>query len=287
LNFLAVWKIIRPKLEALLEEHRLAEARQVIRFQRDQREREFEPFWDEFVVSRSWNAAQPWALPRFVDACELPSINEMLAEDESKIPVTAERWRLVVEYVSDDLKGFANQVRRDVARLLKIAESETSSIEADIAIAEDEDPAIFERASSLLSCGVTGCQNLLTFPAILQEEHVTPYRYFNFPDRKWSDLLSRLQHEPQVFRSVSHVLKILGLPEDTALAAFDEFVDGKLVCSCGNPKFQKPVGFRSLVSPRFFANTACAVFQPYISRFATLLMKIKPMNFKFAHEGKF
>jgi len=93
----AVWKILRPKLETILQEHALAQAQDVIRIRRDQREAEFEPFWDEFVVSRSWDLTPPWALPRFVDACELPAIDRMLAEDESKIPVTAERWKMAID----------------------------------------------------------------------------------------------------------------------------------------------------------------------------------------------
>jgi hypothetical protein len=248
-TFGLVWKILRPKLEALLEEHKRARAETVIRIRRDQREQEFEPFWDEFVVSRSWGS-QPWSLPRFVDACELPSINRMLAEDESRVPVTAERWQAVVGSVPDDLNRFADQVMRDIIKLLKIATSDTNTIKAEAAAEEaheDMDPSIFKKASSLLSCGVTGCQNLHTFPEILEEEHVTPYRYLDFPDRKWSDLLSRLKHEPEVFRCASLILKTLEWPEDTHLAALDE-CNIKLICLCGNPKFQQPMDFRSLVS---------------------------------------
>jgi hypothetical protein len=178
----------------------------------------------------------------------------MLAEDESAIQVTAERWQAVVGSVPDNLNEFANQVTRDVVRLLKVVNSDTNSADVDTAIVDDTphvaDPSIFERASSLLSCGVSGCKNLLTFPAILQEEHVTPYHNFDFHDRKWSDLLSRLKHEPEVFRTVSVVLKTLELPDDTCLTAFDAF-DRKFMCLCGNPQYQKPMDFQSLVSPDF------------------------------------
>jgi hypothetical protein len=242
-----VWKILRPKLETLLKEHKAAQAQAVIRIRRDQREWELQPFWDDFVVSYSWDAAPPWALPRFVDACELPAINKMLSEDESKIPVTVERWREVVDSVPEDLAEFANQVKRDVIRLLTVSDLKIDSIDADAS--KDADPNIFDRASSLISCGVAGCQNLLTFPAILQEDHVTPYHNHNFQDRKWPDLLSRLRHEPEVSRAVSLVLQTLGLSNDTPLVAFDGF-DRKLVCLCGNPKFRQPVDFRSLVSKK-------------------------------------
>ena len=242
-----VWKILRPKLETLLEQHKFAQAQKVIRIRRNEREWEFEPFWDEFVISRSWDATQPWTLPRFVDACELPAINKMLAEDESRIPVTAERWQAVVHSVPGELTEFANRVMCDVVKLLDASDlidgTDTNTIDA----CEDPDPSIFERATSLISCGVADCHNLFTFPAILQEEHVTPYRYFNFCDRKWADLLSRLQHEPEVFRVASFVLKTLGLPNDTPLVAFDGF-ERKLLCLCGNPKFRGPLDFRSLVS---------------------------------------
>jgi hypothetical protein len=245
-TFTIVWKILRPKLEALLNERKLAEAQEAIRCRRAQREREFEPFWDGFVISRSWNTAQPWALPRFVDACELPAINSMLTEDDSKIPVTAERWRLAIMSVPDDLERFASQVMHDVIRLLKTTELRTKDAAAIVDETIGEDPSIFERATSLLSCGTPNCHNLLTFPAILQEEHVTPYRYFNFNDRKWPDLFARLQHEPEVLRSALLVLKTLRLPTDTLISLFNEF-DMKFVCLCGNPKFQRPMDFQSLV----------------------------------------
>jgi hypothetical protein len=171
----------------------------------------------------------------------------MLAEDESDVQVTAERWLAVVASVPDEMKKFADRVMHDVVRLLKVVNSETDPTTFNN---EDMDPSIFEWASSLLSCGSSGCKNLLTFPEILQEEHVTPYQNFNFRDRKWPDLLSRLRHEPEVFRTVSLVLKILELPEDTPLAPFDAW-DRKFICLCGNPRFRGSMDFRSLVSLAF------------------------------------
>jgi hypothetical protein len=241
--FAVVWNIIHPKLVAILEGHK----QMTILSRRDQREREFEPLWDEFVISHSWDVEKSWAKPTFVDACELPVINKMLAEDEWTIQVTAERWQAVVRSMPDELIKFADQIMRDVVKLLKAVNSETNSPN-DIATAvdnEEVDPSIFGWASSLLSCGVSGCKNLLTFPEILQEEHLTPC-----PNLKWSDLFSSLRHEPEVFRTVSLVLKTLELPDDTPLVAFDAF-DRKLICMCDNPKFRGPVDFRSLVSLEF------------------------------------
>jgi hypothetical protein len=214
----------------------------------------------------------------------------MLAEDESRIPVTAERWQAVVGSVPNDLNRFANQVMRDIVKLLKAAASETNTVKTEAATAEDAhqdmDPNIFGRASSLLSCGVTGCQNLYNFPAILEEEHVTPYRSFEFDDRKWSDLLSRLKHEPEVFRCASLVLKTLGWPEDTHLAAFDE-CNMKLICLCGNPKFRQPMDFRSLVSLGLQTiNMSFLSVDNMVLRSAMLPMKIKLTNLKCERGGE-
>jgi len=279
----AVWKILRPKLETILQEHALAQAQNVIRIRRDQREAEFEPFWDEFVVSRSWDLTPPWALPRFVDACELPAIDRMLAEDESKIPVTAERWQMAIDSVPDDLTEFANQVMRDVLTLLHTVNVKIDDT-ATVGTYEEADPlSIFERASSLISCGAVGCQNLLTFPAILQEEHVTPYRHFSFHDRKWADLLSRLRYEPEVLRAASHVLKALGLPNNTQLAALDG-IGRRLLCLCGNPQFRRPLDFRSLVS--CILECLVPLLDSILLRSVILLMKSKLLNHKSKQGGK-
>jgi hypothetical protein len=241
-TFATVWKTIQPKLVGLLEDHRDDKNQTIIRSRREQREYEFEPFWDKFVLTYKWDNERPWALPRFVDACDLPVINKMLAEDESSIQVTEERWLAVIASVPDEIKKFADRVMHDVIRLLKV-NSETNTTFNN----EDMDPSIFGLASSLLSCGSSDCANLLTFPDILQEEHVTPYTNFGFRDRKWPDLFSRLRHEPEVFRTVSLVLKTLGLSDDTPLALIDGW-DRKFICLCGNPGFQGSMNFQSLVS---------------------------------------
>lgn len=246
----AVWKVIQPKLVGLLEDHRRAENQKFIRTRRARRECEFEPFWDKFVLSYSWDSEKPWALPRFVDACDLPVIDKMLAEDESSIQVTAERWLAVVASVPDEIKKFADRVTHDMVRLLNAVNSETNKYGPTTFNNEEVDLTIFERATSLLSCGRSDCKNLLTFPEILQEEHVTPYQNFNFQDRKWPDLLSRLRHSPEVFRTVSLVLKTLELPDDTPLALFDAW-DRKFICLCGNPQFRSYMDFKSLVSLTF------------------------------------
>lgn len=160
--------------------------------------------------------------------------------------MTAERWLAVVASVPDGMKKFADGVMHDVVRLLKVVNSGTNKYATITLNNEDMDPSIFEWASSLLSCGSSGCKNLFTFPEILQEEHVTPYQNFNFQDRKWPDLLSRLQHEPEVFRTVSLVLKTLELPDDTPLALFDAW-DRKFICLCGNPQFRSSMDFTLLV----------------------------------------
>jgi len=241
-----IWKVIQPKLVGILEDYRRAENQIIIRTRRDQREREFEPFWDEFVLSYSWDSEKLWALPRFVDACDLPVIDKMLAEDESSIQVTAQRWLAVVASVPDEMKTFADRVMHDVVRLLKGINSETNKYDPTTFDNEEMGPGIFKWASSLLSCGSSGCKNLFTFPEILQEEHVTPYQNFNFQDRKWPDLLSRLRHEPEVFSTVSLVLKNLGLPDDTPLALFDAW-GRKFICLCGNPQFLSFMDFQSLI----------------------------------------
>jgi hypothetical protein len=248
--FVLVWKVIQPKLVGLIEDLKRTENQQIIRERRDLREYELQPFWDEFVLSHPWDDEKPWALPRFVDVCDLPVIDKMLAEDESRIQVTAERWGAVVALVPDEVKKFADRVMHDVVGLLRVANSETNSRQYGSTADdnEDMDPSIFERASSLLSCGISGCKNLFPFPEILQEEHVTPY--FNYLGRKWPDLLSRLRHEPEVFRTVSLVLKTLELPDDTPLAPFDAW-DRKFRCLCGNPKLERFMDFRSLVSFAF------------------------------------
>jgi hypothetical protein len=174
----------------------------------------------------------------------------MLAEDESSIQVTAQRWLAVVASVPDEMKTFADRVMHDVVRLLKGINSETNKYDPTTFDNEEMGPGIFKWASSLLSCGSSGCKNLFTFPEILQEEHVTPYQNFNFQDRKWPDLLSRLRHEPEVFSTVSLVLKNLGLPDDTPLALFDAW-GRKFICLCGNPQFLSFMDFQSLASLAF------------------------------------
>jgi hypothetical protein len=174
----------------------------------------------------------------------------MLAENESKIRVTEKRWQTRIQSVPDELNEFAIQALRDVVRLLKVTDLKPDGSQSNSPAIDDTDeclyPGILERASSLLSCDVTGCQELLAFPVILRHDHVTPAISFLAQYQRWSVSLSRLRHEPEVCRVALWVLEFLGLSDDTPLAALNEF-DGRLVCLCGNPKFQKPMSFQSLV----------------------------------------
>jgi hypothetical protein len=139
-EYLLVWKIIRPKFEAILEKHRFDAAQMIIKLQHKERVREFRPFWNYFVDARPWNAEQPWAFPQFADACQLPAIDEILSENELKIPVTVERWSIVVESVPDELNEFTIQVLRDVITLLEVPDLDSNHQVDD---ADDMDLCIF------------------------------------------------------------------------------------------------------------------------------------------------
>jgi len=216
---------------------------QIVRDRRNQREHEFQPLWSKFVDAWSGDTSKFWVFPRFSDACELPTIDRMLAEDDSKIPVTDERWQAVIESVPDELDEFAISTVRDVARLLTFANKDDSS-ESKLPSPNtpgDFDPAIIWMPSSLFRYDSWSSDRhaLFSFPEIVEAQDCGP-------SLKWSIILSRIRYDPEVLPIVNLVLENLGLPTNISHDALTK-LDGQLICLCGNPKFREPMNFPSLI----------------------------------------
>jgi len=172
-------------------------------------------------------------MPRHSDVYDLPAIAAMLYEDHATIPVTEERWLAVVDSVDSQVKMWQAEVRHDLLLLLKSAKNLpphwflTPALKPQaVDVTGDEvDFSVIDKASSLFRCGTYGCKDLFGHAAIFDHRH--------FHNRKWVDILSRLQCEAGTELVVAAVLKNLNLPEDTSLAAMEQ-LNGRLICLCGH-----------------------------------------------------
>lgn len=232
-----VWKIIRPKIEAILEANKAAELKTARQTRLRQRRDELVYIWTKFVEGMP-DTQERWLMPNFTDACSLPTVADILMEDDT--PLTEERFIARVDPILSDVGHFQRTVKRDLVKLLtpKNNSPNTTSPTADN-VEGDVDLTVLDNASSLFYCPIWSCKRLFGFPAIFGHSHVR-----NIP---WEVLKHQIKHAGEVGPIVLQVLKIFGLAKDTYL----DDLDGRCVCLCGHPMFRAPMDFISLVRPTF------------------------------------
>ncbi|KIM71320.1 hypothetical protein PILCRDRAFT_757017 [Piloderma croceum F 1598] len=239
-----IWKIIRPKLEAILEASKAAELKMARQARLLQRRSELIPIWSKFVGGMP-DTQERWLMPNLVDAGSLPTIADMLMEDDT--PLTEERFFARVDPILSDVGHFQRTVKRDLVKLLtpKKNPPKTTSRTADN-VEGDVDLTVLDNASSLFYCPTWNCGQLFGFPAIFAHSHVKG------ASLAWDALKHLIKHAGEAGSIVLQVLKIFGLAKDTHSASLNE-LDGRCVCLCGHPKFRAPMDFIPLVRPDLYS----------------------------------
>lgn len=234
----SVWKIIQPKLEALIEEEKAKKLERARKNRIIDRASEFKPFWDSLIPDII-NAYEN-VIPTFSDAQELPAIAELLAEDNAHTPVTEKRFLARKDAILADIPGYQTRVKRE---LVKYGVPSLTAPTTQIAD-EDLDLSILNHASTLFRCpGSWTCKMLLPYPDIFSHEHIALGVVGTFV----SSSLSRLRPTNKVKPMAIQVLKALGLPEDTPASVVSE-LNGRFICRCGHPNHREPMDFGALVS---------------------------------------
>jgi hypothetical protein len=206
----------------------------------DERKNELLPIWHELVTGLP-DAQEQCLMPNFIDACELPTVADMLVDDHVHIPVTEERFLAKLDSILSDVAEFRRKVKIDLVKLLMPATHPLVTTDSTVDdVEQDVDFTILDNVSSLFRCPAWNCRTLIGFPAIFAHEHVKEY------NTRWPILRDRMRPDKDVGPTVLEVLKILGIHDGTPVAALED-LDGRFVCMCGHPKFQAPMTFGSLV----------------------------------------
>jgi len=237
LSISAVWKIIRPKLEALIEE----EKERRLKLARDQRlavrQAEFKPLWESLVADVRSTLNRNF-IPPFSDACQLATVAEMLAEDDACTSVTEERILIRKDAIMINISEYQTKIKRE---LLKSSVSQPLFSTA-VAVGEDEevDLSILDRAATLFRCGLWSCKTLLPYPDIFEHDHIKELKTIT------PSALGRMRPETTVKLMAILLLKTLGLPEDAPATALVD-PNMRLKCLCGHPNYRKPTDFGTMV----------------------------------------
>jgi hypothetical protein len=238
-----IWKVIKPKLEALIKEEKESKLEIARKHRLGIRAIEFKPFWESLIPEIS-DAKEIDVIPTFSDARELPAVAELLADDDANTIVTEERFLAKKDAILADIPGYQTRIKRELIKVISVPVIITST-QDPIAQSSDEEPdfSILTHASTLFRCpGSWSCKVLLPYPDIFFHDHVAP-QLGTFV----SYSLSRLRPIPAVKPMAIQILKALDLAEDTPASALND-LNGRFVCLCGHPNFLKPMDFGSLVN---------------------------------------
>jgi len=229
-----VWKVIFPKLEALLEEQKVMVMAVARQDRKIQRKIEFSLIWDELVDAMP-DAKERCLMPNINDAWVLSTVANMLAEDDAQIPVTKERFLGRLDSVLSDVAGFQSKVKLDLVKLLPTVDA----LKTANPIPGGPNLTILSDVTSLFCCP-WGCRALIGFPAILAHEHIKDIT------AEWPSVRNRLKPPTEMGPTVLQALEVFGISKDIPVTALQD-LDGRCVCLCGHPKFRAPMDFGFLV----------------------------------------
>lgn len=237
--FWTVWKVIRPKLEASIEEEKKRRLKEKREERLVIRRSEFRPFWGAFATKMPSGLEKP--LPTFSDACNLPTVVGMLADNDAYTTVTEERFLSREDAIISDIAEYQTNIKRELVKLLV----ERRMIDVDTqdgSNTEEVNLSVLDRATTLFKCcRIFDCRTLLPYPDIFEHAHVKELTTFS--GRIWNLQPAGLD----IKSTIVVLLKALGLPEYAPATAIDD-LNGRLVCLCGHPRYRKPMDFGALVS---------------------------------------
>ncbi|KLO06466.1 hypothetical protein SCHPADRAFT_946061 [Schizopora paradoxa] len=220
-----VWENIRPQLEEIIKLRRAHAGANFLAKRRNARQLEFSR---RFVASQPQVREIPFGkLYMRGDLQEEPFVEEILDENDAKIPLDDERWNRIFERIPELIlnhkKVIEDHCMDKIRKALK--ESKTMSRPSDVSDngqhpgdpIEDMDhiPSCLLSATSLFKFG--GYQ-LEDYTEILHRRSLSPRRLWTMGGEAWSVDGADVASSGNVVSMASFLLKQLGLPEDTSMA---------------------------------------------------------------------
>lgn len=208
---------------------------------------EFRPFYDAFVQDVLSDTDRIYA-PNWHDACSLPSVVELITENNATTSVTQERVSHIIQHLVVEIREAASRIKHDlVEMLLRDMSDRDPSCPAQPLTEEalTTYSALFVCHRCLLTIGVSA-SNIC---AHWRNAHPTLKWNDEWPIDEFSVNRSR-KHREQLSQELPWVsalryghlhtrtaLAALGVPEDTSLAQLDSWVqEGRLICTCAHPR---------------------------------------------------
>ncbi|KAJ8454411.1 hypothetical protein ONZ51_g13036 [Trametes cubensis] len=249
-----IWKVSRPKLEALIKQQREDDRRAEFEARLRERYAEFRPIYEEFIHVALPDHIRDFA-PNWADACRLPCIVELASSDGAFPRINGARVATITTRLTAEVHEAVCQIKRDLVEMLHREYHQThrdalpppplemAQVDAELA-----------KATSLFICHRCPLQTAVSASQIClhwRTEH---------PELKWNDawpidemfdrrrkrsewpkLLPWVCAMPSGPSCAKHALVALGIPDDTPYIALDDVAQqGRLVCLCGSPELPAP-----------------------------------------------
>ncbi|CDO77221.1 hypothetical protein BN946_scf184747.g34 [Trametes cinnabarina] len=248
-----IWKMIRPKLEVLIEQKRDDDRRAAFEARLKDRRDEFKPLYDAFVEHVLTGDDHDFA-PSWHDACLLPCIVELTTRSDASQVVTEARVVAILDRLIAEVNEYTCRAKRDLLEMVHREEHERQRravppmppctmqvIDAELA-----------KGSSLFIC------HRCPLKTALSARDICKHWRIEHSDLQWNDawpideLFDRRRKRSEwpkllpwvcAMQAGAHhakkALEVLGLPEDSSHAMLDQLVkEGRLICRCGSPKLR-------------------------------------------------
>ncbi|KAF7986740.1 hypothetical protein HWV62_20306 [Athelia sp. TMB] len=238
-----IWKLIQPKLEALISARKEEIAKEEMRERSVLRRAELKPIWEKHLMEMG-EQDRPNIMPHYLDVAEFAPIKNVLYENEAREPFTQSRWDTVIECLPTEIDTFRTKVIYTLTKRLEADKPnglgwEKTFVLQSPDLEEAADHVVLERASTLFRCFHYACRETLPgITGILEHEHLNK--------SAWNHICGKLGGIPHSKAAVQMILKTLQLPENSTFEAVCAY-DGNLVCLCGHPQHREPKTFLELV----------------------------------------
>ncbi|KII91498.1 hypothetical protein PLICRDRAFT_510130 [Plicaturopsis crispa FD-325 SS-3] len=233
----SVWAYVRPRLEAMIREHKKNILEAELRDRLGKRRQEAQPFYEELVRQIPVvHDGDSKLRPPIELACQLsPTLNRSLNEAGATIQVTKDRWDFIRETLVRDLEAYSLTLKRSMISLVPQME-----IDALHSTSPDEFDILYQ-ASFLVRCPM--CAKLYGYPSVFDHPRCSRHAELHAL-QSYATMDPREQEIPEI---VAYVLSALDLPKDTPYKTL-ESLGKRLRCLCGNPKVCAPMDFGTLVA---------------------------------------
>ncbi len=243
----AVWKSIKPKLEALLLEEKESRIREAFEARAEERLDQISGYYDDFV--KGLPEANRTLLPNLYDARYLPSIQALSRENDGQGSVIRDEFLELTAQILQEAETYKANAKQIAATAMAECFSRWQAHAREEDLQHLTPDQALTRHYAVFKCAMEGHSPGVEAYYLSFEDLHNHWRVYH-PTVEWGFRVAegsgawgyiRSSGEPRIGKEGNLILDAAGLPHDTPMSVLTELLQsGRLYCVCGDPALPPP-----------------------------------------------